>query len=40
MKDWLTRLPGAKITEMNQFTPKGRAKAKAGEKIAQAGVTR
>src|SRR2546426_338172 len=35
LKDLFTRLPGAKITEINQFTPKDWAKAKAGEKIAQ-----
>ena len=33
LKDLLTRLPAAKITEIQQFTPAAWAKAKAKEKV-------
>jgi len=33
LKDLFTRLPGAKITEIHQFTPTAWAKAKAKEKL-------
>jgi hypothetical protein len=33
LKDLFTRLPAAKITQINEFTPAAWAKAKAKEKV-------